>query len=247
MNAADLVTDFYASHPTAIRFCIKAMETVEEYSPSCPANQTTPIPPSSPSTSSAHSSETQPPSPNHIGLKNSCQQLENQDHYRELSISPSNTPLSTPAFAKNTIAPTTASRWHSIQTYLAKDSPHLPSSPSAQKMASPLSEYTQKPMIYTYSSLSSDATTSPSDYTGPTGNPEKKKLSSITMELMSQLTAKNRSSALQSDISATTIMDPPSIPNPPQKQSHQDAHPCTQQGQKHYNQNLSHQDTCPYT
>jgi len=33
MNATDLVTDFYDSHPTAIRSCIKAMETAEEYSP----------------------------------------------------------------------------------------------------------------------------------------------------------------------------------------------------------------------
>jgi len=44
---------------------------------------------------------------------------------------------------------------------------------------------------YTYSPPLLEGTTSLSDYTGPTGNHYKKKLSSITMELMSQLTAKN--------------------------------------------------------
>jgi len=170
MNAADLVTDFYASHPIAIRSCIKAIETTEEYSPSCPADQTTPIPPSSPSTSSACSSETQLSTPIHTGSKNSYQQPESQDRYREPSISPSNIPSYTPACVRNTTAPTTASRWHSIQTYLAKDSPCLPSSPLEQKMVLPLSEYTQKPMTSTTLSPSSDEMTSPSDYIGPTGN-----------------------------------------------------------------------------
>ena len=231
MNAADLVTDFYASHPAAIRSCIKAMETTEEYSPSCPADQITPIPLSSPSTSSACSSETQLSTPTHTGSKSSYQPPGSQDHYREPSISPSNTPSFTPAHVRNTTAPTTASRWHSIQTYLAQDSLYLPSSLLEQKMALPLSEYTQKPMTYIYLSPSSEEMTSLSDYTGPTGNQEKKKPSSITMELMSQLTVKNRSLALQSDISATTIVDPHSISNPPQK----------------HNQNQSHQDTHPYT
>jgi len=230
MNATDLVTDFYASHPAAIRSCIKAMETTEEYPPSCPADQTTPIPLSSPFSSSACSSETQLSSPTHTGSKNSCRQPESQDHYNVPSISPLNTLSSTPTFAKNTTALSTANRWHSIQTYLAQDSPRLPSSPLEQKMASPSSAYIWKPTTYTYLSPLSEGTTSLSDYTGPTGNPEKKKQSSITMELMSQLTAKNRSLALQSDISATTIVDPPSISNPPQK----------------HDQNQSHQDTRPY-
>jgi len=33
LNAADLITDFYNSHPAAIRSCLKAMETTEEYPP----------------------------------------------------------------------------------------------------------------------------------------------------------------------------------------------------------------------
>jgi len=194
MNAADLVTDFYTSHPAAIRSCIKALETTEEYSPSCPTNQTTPTPLSSPSISSACFSETQLSSPTHTSSKSSYQLPESQDRYREPSISPLNTPSSTPAWVKNTTAPTTASRWHNnnhTQTYLAQDSPHLPSSPLEQKMASPLSEYTWKPTTYIYSSPSSEEMTSLSGYIGPTRNPEKKKLSSITTELMSQLTAKN--------------------------------------------------------
>jgi len=247
MNAADLVTDFYASHPTAIRSCIKALETAEEYPPSCPANQIIPTPLNNPSTSFACSSETQPSTPTHNDSENSPHQLESQDHYRTPSISLTSTLSSTPTSVKNAPVPTTASRWHNIQTYLTKDSPHLPSSPLEQKMVSPLSEYTWKPMTSTSLSPSSDAMTSPSDYTGPTGNQEKKKLSSITTELMSQLTVKNQSSALQLDSSATTIVDPPSISNPPQNQSHQDACPYIRRGQKHYDQkNLSHQDTRPY-
>jgi len=170
MNAADLVTDFYASHPAAIHSCIKAMEIAEEYSPSCPADQITPIPPNSLSSSSARSSETPLSSPTHTDSKSSCQQLESQDHYSTPSILPSNTPLSTPIIVKNTTAPTTANRWHNIQTYLTQDSPRQPSSPLEQKMASPLSEYTWKPTTYTYSPPSSEEMTSPSDCTGPTGN-----------------------------------------------------------------------------
>ena len=191
MNAADLITDFYTSHPAAICSCIKALETTEKYFPSCPANQTIPTPLSNPSTSSACSSETQLSTPTHTDSENLPQQPESQDHYRTPSISPTSTLSSTPTSVRNAPAPITASQWHSIQTYLAQDSPHLPSSPLEQKMASPLSEYTLKPTTSTYLSHSSEETTSPSDYTGPTGNQEKKKLSSITMELMSQLTAKN--------------------------------------------------------
>jgi len=272
MNATDLVTDFYASHPAAIRTCIKTMETTEEHSLSCPSSHpsnATQVPSQnqnphidlgtkfSVESNRTVSNHTQPVFPSHTTLRNSpsptnsrssYQQPESQDRYREPSISPTNTPSSTPASARNTTAPTTASQWHSIQTYLAKDSPRLPSSPLEQRMASPLSEYTWKPTTSTSLSPSSDAMTSPSDYTGPTGNQEKKKLSSITTELMSQLTVKNRSLALQSDISATTIVDPPSISNPPQKnnQSHQDARPYIRQDQKSYDQNPSHQDTQPY-
>jgi len=217
MNATDLVTDFYASHPTAIHSCIKAMETTEEYSPSCPADQITPIPLNNPSTSSAHSSEIQPSSPIHIGSRSSYQQPENQDHYREPSISPTTTPSYTLACAKNITALSTTNRWHNIQTYLAQDSLHRPSSPLEQTMESPLSEYTWKPTTYIYLLHSSEGTTLPLDYTGPTGNLEKKKQSSITMELTSQLTAKNQSLALQSDISATTIEDPHFTSNLPQK------------------------------
>jgi len=231
LNAADLVTDFYASHPAAIRSCIKAMETAEEYSPSCPADQITPIPPSSLSSSSACSSETPPSSPTHTGSKSSYQELENQDRYKEPSISPSNTPSFTPARARNSIAPTTANRWHSIRTYLTKDSPHPPSSPLEQTMELSSSEYTQKPTISTYLPPLSEGTTSPSDYTGPTGSQDKKKPSSITMELMSQWTAKNRLLVPRSDISATTTLDPHSTSNPLQK----------------HTQNQSHQDTRPYT
>ena len=233
LNATDLVTDFYASHPAAIRSCIKAMETTEEYPPSCPANQTPPIPPNSPSTFSAHSSETQLSSPTHTGSENSCQQPESQDRYRAPSISPINTPSSTPTSVRNAPAPTTTSRWHNIQTYLTQDSPHQLSSPLEQRMESLSSEYTQKPMTYISLLPSSEGMTSLSDYTGPTGNLERKKLSSITMELMSQLTAKNRSLALPSDISTTITEDPHSTSNPPQKQSHQDTHPYIRWGQKH--------------
>jgi len=224
MNAADLVTDFYASHPAAIRSCIKALETTEEYPSSCLANWTTPTPLNSPSTSSVCSSETQLSTPTHIGSENSCQQPESQDHYRTPSISLTSTPSSIPTSVKNALAPTTASRWHNIQTYLAQDSPHLPSSPLEQKMALPLSEYTQKPTTSTSSSYLSDATTLPSDYTGPIGNQEKKKLSSITTELMSQLTARNRYLVQTSDISATTIADPPSISNPLLRQCYTPGH-----------------------
>jgi len=230
MNAADLVTDFYASHPAAIHSCIKAMETTEEYSSSCPTDQITPIPPNSPSTSSACFSETQLSSPTHTSSRSSYPLPENQDRYSTPSISPSNTPSFTLACVRNTTAPTTTSKWHNIQTYVAQDSPCPPSSPLEQKMALPLSEYTQKPTTYIYSLPSSEGTTSQSDYTGPTGNQEKKKLSSITMELMSQLTARNQSLALQSDISATITKDPHSTSNPPPK----------------HIQNHSYQDTCPY-
>jgi len=93
------------------------------------------------------------------------------------------------------------------------------------------SEYIQKLTTYTYLPPLSEGMISPSDYTGPTGSQDKKRPSSITMELMSQLTAKNQSLALQSDISTTTIVDPLSTSNPPQK----------------HTQNQSHQDTRPYT
>jgi len=231
LNTTDLVTDFYTSHPAAIRSCLKAMETTEEYSLSCPTNQTTPIPPSNPSSSSVHSSETQLSSPTHTDSKNSYQLLGSQDCYREPSISPSNTPSSIPACARNTTAPTTANRWHSIRTYLTKDSPCPLSSPLEQTTESSSSEYTQKLITYTHSPPLSDAMTSLSDYTGPTGNQNKKRPSSITMELISWLTVKNQLLAPQSDISATTTLDPHSISNPPQK----------------HTQNQSHQDTCPYT
>jgi len=207
------------------------METTEEYSPSCPANQITPIPPSSLSSSSACSSEIPLSSPIHTSSKNSYQLPESQDHYREPSISLSNTPSFTLACARNTTAPTTANRWHSIRTYLTQDSPHPPSSPLEQTMELSSSEYTQKPTTYTYSPPLSEEMTSLSGYIGPTGNQCKKKLSSITMELMSQLTAKNRLLAPRSDISATTTPDPRSTSNPPQK----------------HTQNQSHQDTRPYT
>jgi len=207
------------------------METAEEYSPSCPADQITPIPPSSLSSSFACFSETPLSSPTPTGSKSSYQLPESQDRYREPSISPSNTPSSTPACVRNTTAPTTANRWHSIRTYLAKDSPHPPSSPLEQTMELSFSEYTQKPTTYTYSPPLSEEMTSPSGYIGPTGNHYKKKLSSITMELISQLTVKNQLLVPQSDISATTTPDPHSTSNPLQK----------------HTQNLSHQDTCPYT
>jgi len=220
------------------------METAEEYSPSCPVDQITPIPPSSLSSSSACSSETPLSSPTHTGSKSSYQELESQDRYREPSISPSNTPSFTPARARNSTAPTTTNRWHSIRTYLTKDSPHPPSSPLEQIMELSSSEYTQKPTTSTYLLPLSDATTSPSDYTGPTGSQDKKKPSSITMELMSQLTAKNQLLALRSDISATTTPDPHSTSNPLQKhtqnQSHQDTRPYTRPTQmSHQNQVLS--------
>jgi len=231
LNAADLVTDFYTSHPAAIHSCIKAMETTEEYPPSCPANQITPIPPNNLSSSSACSSETQLSSPTHTGSKSSYQQPENQDRYKELSISHSNTPSSTSARVQNSTAPIIANRWHSIRTYLTKVSPRQPSSPLEQTMELSSSEYTQKPTTYTYSPPSSDVTTSPLDYTGPTGSQKKEKPSSTTMELMSQLTVKNQSLPPQSDISATTIPDPHFTSNPPQK----------------HTQNQSHQDTRPYT
>jgi len=103
------------------------------------------------------------------------------------------------------------------------------------------SEHTQKPTTYTSLPPLSEGTTSLSDYTGPTGSQDKKKLSPITTELMSQLTVKNRSLALQSDISATTITDPHSTSNPPQKhnqnQSHQDTHPYIQPTQTPYQRN----------
>jgi len=99
------------------------------------------------------------------------------------------------------------------------------------------SEYTQKPTTYTYSPPLSEETTSQSDYTGPTGNQNKKKPSSTIMELMSQLTAKNRLSVPQSDISATTIPDPHSTPNPLQNQSHQDTCPYTRPTQMPHQRN----------
>jgi len=182
LNAADLVTDFYASHPTAIRSCLKAMETTEEYPLSCPTNQITPIPPNSLSTSFVRSSETQLSSPTHTGSESSRQQPERQDHYSTPSISPTNTPSNIPTFVRNAPAPTTASRWHNIQTYLAKDSPHPPSSLLEQKMESPLSEYTWKPTTYTYLSPSSEETTSPSDYTGPTEPEEENENSDTTSQ-----------------------------------------------------------------
>jgi len=65
-------------------------------------------------------------------------------------------------------------------------------SPLEQTIELSSSEYIQKLTTYTYSPPLSEGTTSQSDYTGPTGSQDKKRPSSITMELMSQLTAKNR-------------------------------------------------------
>jgi len=207
------------------------METTEEYSPSCPADQITPIPLSNLSSSFTCSLETQLSSPTHTGSKSSYQQPENQDRYRELSISHSNTPSNTSAHARNSTVPTIANRWHNIRTYLTKDFPHRLSSPLEQTMELSSSEYTRKSITSTYSPPSSDETTSPSDYTGPTGSRNREKPSSTIMELMFQLTAKNQLLAPQSDISATTIPDPHSTSNPLQK----------------HTQNQSHQDTRPYT
>jgi len=208
------------------------METAEEHSLSCPADQITPTPPNSLSSFSACSSETPLSSPTPTSSKSLYQQPESQDRYREPSISPLNTPSSTSAHVRNTTAPTTTNRWHSIRTYLTKDSPHLPSSPLEQTMELSSSEYTQKLTTYTYSPPLSEEMISLSGYIGPTGNHYKKNPSSITMELMCQLTAKNRSLVPQSDISAITTPDPHSTSNPPQKhtqnQSHQDTHPYTQ-------------------
>jgi len=119
------------------------METAEEYPPSCPANQTTLIPPSSLSSSFACSSETPLSSPTHTGSKSSYQQPESQDRYREPSISPSNTPSSTTVCARNTTVPTTANRWHNIRTYLTKDFPRPPSSPLEQTMELSPQKHTQ--------------------------------------------------------------------------------------------------------
>jgi len=225
LNAADLVTDFYASHPTAIRSCLKALETTTECSPCL-----------TPTTSSLHTARSthvlfpnqNPPSPHHTHLATSTSYSTESNrtisNHTQL-VSPSHTTL------KNSPPLSTTNRWHSIQTYLAKDSPRLPSSPLERTMELSSSDYTQKLTTYTYSPPLSEGTTSPSDYTGPTGNQNKKKPSSITMELMSQLTAKNRLLAPQSDISATTTPDPHSISNPLQK----------------HTQNQSHQDTRPYT
>jgi len=235
MNATDLVTDFYKDHPTAIRSCIKAMETTEEDA-ACPANQTTPIPPNNPSSSSACSSETQPSSPSHTASKSSYQPPGSLPHYSVPSISPSNTPSCTTVCANNNTAPSTTDKWHSIQTYLAQNSPCLPSLPLEQKMESHSSEYTPKKITYTSSLPSSEEMTSQLDSTGPVGSQGKKEPSSITMELMSQLTVKNQLLAQQSAISATSTMDhnsnftPPQ--NPVQNPSHQDTRPYIHRHQK---------------
>ena len=140
MNATDLVSDFYASHPTTICSCIKATENPDEEDSSCPdaPAPTLAILPSRHTISSAHSSETPPPTPSHTASKSSSLPLESQHHSNMPFISPTSTPSSTPAVARNTTVPITT-RCPNTQTSPAQDSPHLPSLPLALKMASYLS------------------------------------------------------------------------------------------------------------
>jgi len=205
------------------------METVEEHSPCLPPSISPP-----PTANHILFPNQNPLSPHHTHLGTST------SYYTESNRTASNhTQLVSPNHTtlKNSFPLPTTNRWHNIRTYLTKDSPRPPSSPLEQIMESSSSEYTQKPTTYTYSLPLLDVTTSLSDYTGPTGSQDKKKLSSITIELMFQLTVKNRSLALQSDISATTIADPHSTSNPPQNPSHQDTHPYIQPTQMPHQRN----------
>ena len=130
-----------ASHPIAICSCLNAMETTDKEYPSCPNTLTSVTQPSNPSTSFACSSETLISTPSHTASKSLYLVLGSQHHYNKQSILPMNTPSSTPAVARNTTAPITT-RCPNTQTSPAQDSPCLPSSPSALKMASYLSRCT---------------------------------------------------------------------------------------------------------
>jgi len=89
LNATDLVTDFYANHPAAIRSCIKAMKTAEEYSP--PYSPCL-IPTASPSADSTHvlSANQSPLSPEHIHLSTSPHGLS-----KETPLKKTTTPITT--------------------------------------------------------------------------------------------------------------------------------------------------------
>ena len=141
MNAADLISDFYASHPTAIHSCIKDTGNPDKEYLSCPNALTLVTLPSRHTTSSACSSGILLSTPSHTTSKSSCLPLESQHHSNAPFISPTHIPSSTSVAAKNTTAPTTT-RYHSTQTSPAQAFPHLPSSPLALKMALYLSGYT---------------------------------------------------------------------------------------------------------
>jgi len=202
------------------------MEIAEEYSPSCPNHLF--LKTASPCSSQDYT-ENYPnqnpssPHPTHLAIYSTVSNRTISNHTQPVSQGH--------ITLKNSFPLSAANRWHNIRTYLTKDSPRPPSSPLEQTMELSSSEYIQKPTTSIYSPPLSEETTSPSDYTGPTGNQDKKKPSSTIMELMFQLTAKNQLLAPQSDISATTIPDPHSTSNPLQK----------------HTQNQSHQDTRPYT
>ena len=79
MNTADLVSDFYTSHPTAIRSCINTSGNPDEEYLSCPdaPAPTSVTQPSRHTTSSAPSSETLPSTLSHIASRSSSLPLEN--------------------------------------------------------------------------------------------------------------------------------------------------------------------------
>jgi len=136
MNAADLVTDFYTNHPTAIRSCLKALETTEETYPPCHE-----LAPSLPTVNSDQSKvqkqpasdRTQSPSPINTYFKNSLNQnnpgatcsdhgWKEKDQYEQITPL-TNIAFKTAAHVRKTTVPTTS-----------KDSPrpHFPSATSSQ-------------------------------------------------------------------------------------------------------------------
>ena len=140
INATDLVSDFYASHPTAIRSCINTPGNPNEKSSACPALSAPTLitQPDARTISFACLLGIPLSTPSHTASKSSSLPLGSQRHSNVPSILPMPTPSSTHTTAKNSTVPTTA-RCPSTQTFPAQDSPRLPSSPLALKMASYLS------------------------------------------------------------------------------------------------------------
>ena len=184
MNANDLITDFYNSHPAAIHSCIKAMKTIDK--------KPSPVPPSPHLSAKEHLLQFKlaqaPLSPTITNSSTSSQDITLLANKWPPLISPSLEPL--------------------IPALQLEDSPLPQYSPLAPQTASPSSGYTPKEMTCISSLLSLIETNSTSTSTGQPGHQDHMKMPQMSTTKLSKYQQKeNQSSEPEYNINAATHQD----------------------------------------